>query len=86
MIHAIKASPKFSNYYRLQDNDRYQLREADNQDRANPPSIEILLEDDQLLVMRPVDNKPWWTDLDRLKVVLENKIQEVTVTIENYRQ
>jgi len=86
VIRAIKESPKFSKYYHLQDNDRYQLRDDDNQDVANPPNIEILLEEDQLLVMRPVDKKPRWTDLDTLKAVLEDKIQKVTVTVENYRQ
>jgi len=84
VIHAIESSPKFSNYYHLQDNDWYQLREKDNQDLANPPNIEILLQDDYLIVMRPIDNKPWWTDLNMLKVELESEIQEVKVIVENY--
>ncbi len=84
VIYAIESSPKFSNYYHLQDNDWYQLREKDNQDVTNPPNIEILLKEDYLLIMRSADNKPWWIDLEKLKAVLESEIQEITVTVENY--
>ena len=84
VIRSIQTSPKFSRYYRLQNNDWYQLREKENQDLGNPPDIEILLKDDHFLVMRSVDDKPWWTDLDKLKEFLEGEIQEVTVSVENY--
>jgi len=84
VIDAIKTSPKFSRYYQLQNNDWYQLREENNQDPHNPPEIEILLKENYLLVMRAVDKKPWWTNLDKLKTALENNIERVTVSVENY--
>ena len=84
VISAIQRSPQYSRYYHLQHNDWHQLRSSQNQELKNIPDIEILLKDDFLLIMRPVDNKPWWTQLDSLKNCLKDNIEKVSVTVENY--
>ena len=84
VMDAIKKSPQYSRNYQLQNNDWYQIRDSKNQNWDNPPDVEILLKDKFMLVMRPVDDKPWWTQLDDLKECLEDDIEKVTVSIENY--
>ncbi|EKE25018.1 MAG: hypothetical protein ACD_5C00325G0001 [uncultured bacterium] len=84
VIDAIKKSPQYARYYHLQDNDWYEIRSSKNQNWHNPADVQILLKDEFMLIMKPVDDNPWWTQLDNLKECLKDDIEKVSVSVENY--